>query len=160
MIDLARVRHVVLDMDGTLYSRARGSPRETMFVSGTQLRAVILASDIAAEGSALLTVANSVPNPSISAAQPFAVMSSAPVPNISAATVSALVNGEYPLLLIGTGFTPESEVSLVGCGLLTTTYLSPWQLSAMLPCSLTENGDYLLEVTNQAGDPAYFRVEF
>jgi hypothetical protein len=50
-----------------------GAVRDTTFVSGTQLTATILAADIAAGGTNLVTVANPEPDAATAAAQPFVV---------------------------------------------------------------------------------------
>ena len=51
-----------------------GSVRATTFVNSTQLTAVVLAADLATEGTRLVTVANAAPNAATSAALPFTVM--------------------------------------------------------------------------------------
>jgi hypothetical protein len=50
-----------------------GAVRATQYGSSTQLTATILAADIAAPGTDLVTVASPAPNAATSAAQPFAV---------------------------------------------------------------------------------------
>lgn len=100
------------------------------------LQATIFASDIAAEGTAMISVVNPAPYPGTSAAVPFAVQSSAPVPTISGTSLADASNGNgrHELTLMGTDFIPSSAVEWNGTS-LPTTYLSPWQLSATVPDS-------------------------
>jgi Big-like domain-containing protein/IPT/TIG domain-containing protein/beta-propeller repeat-containing protein len=106
--------------------------------SSTQLKATILATDIPAEGTALVTVAT--PNVGTSAGQPFAVQSSNPVATITGASLTDTSdeNGNFTLTLTGTDFVPASTVQWSGVS-LTTTYLSPYQIWALVPTP-----DYLL----------------
>ena len=112
------------------------------------------------------TVANpiaiSVPKAEISAALPFAVQSSAAVATITGASLAdtPASNGDYLLTLTGTGFLPDSTVQVYGGnGSLTTEYVSPYQISAVLTAS-----DYLLlpamvTVKNPSGISAGFEVQ-
>jgi hypothetical protein len=111
-----------------------GAVRETQGVSSTQLTATILASDILAEGSGLVTVSNPAPDLGTSAAQLFVVMSSTPVATISGASISDAVDGSgnHLLTLMGTDFVSGSIVEWNGSE-LATTYVSPWQITATLP---------------------------
>lgn len=110
--------------------------RATTYTNSTQLTATILAADIAAVGTNLVTVANPAPNAATSAAQPFVVMSSTPVATISGASISDAADGSgnHALTLTGTDFVAGSTVEWNGAG-LTTTYVSPWQITATLPAS-------------------------
>jgi hypothetical protein len=85
-------------------------------------------------------VVNPAPNTGTSAALPFAVQSSNPVPAITGASLSGMAdnNGNYALTLTGTNFVPGSTVLWNGVS-LTTTYVSPFQISALVPTP-----DYLL----------------
>jgi uncharacterized repeat protein (TIGR03803 family) len=115
-----------------------GAARATTDVSGTELTATILASDITLEGTDLVAVANLSPNAGTSAAQPFAVQSSTPVATITGASLTDTANGSgnYVLVLTGTDFIPGSVVDLDGVA-LATTYLSPWMITAVVPSSYT-----------------------
>ena len=107
--------------------------RATTYVSSTELTTVILGTDIAQEGTNLVTVANFAPNPGTSSALPFAVMSSTPVATISGGTISVAADGSgnRVLTLTGTDFVSNSAVEWSGAN-LTTTYISPWKISAEL----------------------------
>ena len=113
-----------------------GAVRATTDVSSTELQATILASDIAKEGTYLVTVANPAPNAATSAAQPFVAMSSTPVPTITGASISDAADGggNHVLSLTGTDFVSGSTIERKGAGLV-TTYVSPWQITATLPAA-------------------------
>jgi hypothetical protein len=111
-----------------------GAVRMTSFVSSTELQVNILATDIAKEGTYLVSVANPAPNAATSAAQPLAVISSIPVPTITGASIPDAVDGSdiHLLSLTGMDFVPGATVKWNGAG-LATTYVSPWQIMATLP---------------------------
>jgi hypothetical protein len=113
-----------------------GAVRATTDVSSTELQATILASDIAKEGTFLVTVANPAPNGAASSAQPFVAMSSTPVPTITGASISDAADGSgnHVLSLTGTDFLSGSTIEWKGTGLV-TTYVSPWQIIATLPAA-------------------------
>ena len=111
-----------------------GQVRKTTYVNGTELQATITASDIAQEGTNLVTVANLTPQPGTSAAMPFVVQSSKPVATITGASVSLAPNGSgvYTLTLTGTDFVTGSVVEWKSASYLPTSYVSPWQVTATL----------------------------
>jgi hypothetical protein len=110
-----------------------GKERKTTFVNSGQLTATILASDVAAAGTSLVTVANLKTNTGMSAALPFVVQSNTPVAAITGASLSDTVNGSgnYVLVLTGSGFEPGSTVQL-GTTPLATTYINPSELLAVV----------------------------
>jgi hypothetical protein len=137
-----------------------GKARTTRFVSSTKLTATILGTDISTQGIDLVTVANSVPKAKISAGLPFAVQSSAAVATITGASLAdtPASNGDSMLTLTGTGFVPDSTVQINGES-MTTEYVSPYQISAVLTGS-----DYLLlpamvTVMNPSGISVGFEVQ-
>ncbi len=129
-----------------------GAVRATSYVSSTQLTAEILPEDIAQEGTNLVTVANLAPNPGTSSALPFAVMSNAPVAAISGGAISVAADGSgnHALTLTGTNFIPSSTVKWSGAS-LTTTYVSPWQISAVVTASNFTTQPVTVTVENPAG---------
>jgi hypothetical protein len=136
-----------------------GAVRTTTYVGSTQLTAVIGAADIAKEGTNRITVANSAPNAGTSAALPFAVMSTTPVATIWGGSLALAVDGSGSrvLTLTGSDFMPGSTVKWNGAS-LTTSYVSPWQISALITAS-----DYALlpaeaTVSNPAGASAEFEL--
>jgi subtilisin family serine protease len=71
--------------------RWNGSDRPTTYVSASQLRASIAASDVAATGTAQVTVFTPAPGGGLSTAQPFTI-GTAPVLTVSAASVAPGAN--------------------------------------------------------------------
>ena len=110
-----------------------GAVRKTTYVSGIQLTAAISAADLAKERTNLVTVANPTPNPGTSAALPFVVMSATPLAKISGGSIAVAAgsSGSQVLTLTGTDFVTSSTVEWNGAS-LTTTYVSPWQISAVI----------------------------
>ena len=109
-----------------------GQVRATTLVSSTELQATILASDIAADGTELVTVANSS---ATSAALPFAVQSS--VPMITGASLAAApdAGGNYQLTLTGMNFLPTSTVRWNSSTTLVSSNVNPWTITAVVPAS-------------------------
>ena len=137
-----------------------GAVRATTYVSGTELAAVILAADIAQEGTNLVTVANFAPNPGASSALPFAVMSSTPVATISGGSIvdTADGGGIYMLSLLGADFVSNSTVEWNGAA-LATTYASPWQITAVIPAPAYALLPVPVTVLNPAGSSAAFQLK-
>ena len=131
------------------------SPRPTTFVSATQITAVISASDIASAGTASITVSN---GGVLSNAVPFtisaATLPAATISNISPAGATAGTSA-FPLTITGTNFVPCSSAQWVDTSSnvtpLTTTYVSPTQLSVAVAASnLTTAETVQLSVANPA----------
>lgn len=137
-----------------------GAVRTTTYVSSTEVTAVVLASDIATEGTNLITVANLAPNAGTSSAMPFVVMNATPVATISAASVLDAANGSgtYVVALTGTDFVSSSTVQWNGAS-LTTTYVSPRQVSAVITASDFTSLPATVTVVNPAGTSAGFELQ-
>jgi hypothetical protein len=136
-----------------------GAVRKTTRVSSAQLTATIPASDLSLEGTAMVTVVNPAPDAGTSAAIPFVVQSSAPQARITGASLaSAFIGGNHILTLTGRDFVPNSTVKWNGAP-LTTTYLSPWQLSVVVPASDYASLPAMVTVTNSAGTSPGFVVQ-
>lgn len=114
--------------------RWKGSPRNTTYVSPTQLLAIILTDDLAVAGTAQVSVLNPAPGGGISSSIPFTVNN--PTPTITTvAPDSTLVGGpDVAIAVTGTGFNSSSKVRLNGAD-LTTTFVSATQLGATIPAS-------------------------
>ncbi len=125
---------------------------ETVFVTSSALNVRIVLGNDAKEGTALISVANPAPNAAISSAVPVAVQSGTPVVTITAASVSDAADGSgnYVLALTGTDFVTSSTVEWNGAS-LTTTYVSPWQISAVITASDYNSLPAKVAVTNPAG---------
>ncbi len=137
-----------------------GAVRATTYVSSTQLTAAILAQDIANESTSLVTVANPAPNPGTSPAQPLAVMSATPVAKVKAVTVvdAADGSGNHVMTLTGTDFVSGSVVQWNGTS-LTTNYVSPWQISAVITSAEFAAPAAPVTVNNAAGTSTPFEVQ-
>jgi MBG domain (YGX type) len=129
-----------------------GAVRATVLVSSEQLTATILAADILHEETALVTVVNAAPTPATSSAQPIAVQSLTPVAKIASAS---LTDASHVLTLTGTDFVSGSSIEWKEAS-LATKYVSPWQISAMVPVpSLPAS----VVVANPAGTSRSFELQ-
>jgi hypothetical protein len=136
-----------------------GAARATTYVTATQLTATILASDIAAAGTGLVTVANPAPPAGTSSAQPFVVMSSLPVAMITGASLSDTVSGgNYVLVLMGSNFVAGSTVTWNGHS-VTLTSVSASQIAALVPTSEYAPPPGMVKVTNPSGTSNAIEVE-
>jgi len=118
--------------------RWNGAERPTTFVSATQLTAAIPAADIAAAGSAQVSVFSPTPGGGASLSLSFAINASPPpasnpVPALSSiAPASAVAGGNaFTLTATGASFVPASKVRWNGVE-RSTTYISATQLSAAI----------------------------
>ncbi|MDH4055272.1 MAG: hypothetical protein OEV58_07830 [Gammaproteobacteria bacterium] len=116
--------------------RWNGNSRPTTFVSSTQLRATIAASDISTAGSAEVTAFTQAPGGGSSAAQIFTVqpaVSSNPVPIVTSLNPNAATEGgsSFVLTVSGLNFLPNSVVRWNGSD-RATTFVSPSVLSAAI----------------------------
>ena len=110
-----------------------GNSRSTTFVSATQLTAAIPATDVAAAGTAQVTVLN--PDGGTSSALPFTI-TSVPAPTITALSPNSAQAGSPALTLnvTGTNFVSGATVKWNG-GVRSTTFGSATQLSAAIPAT-------------------------
>src|SRR4030095_8204309 len=128
--------------------RWNGSARTTTFGSATQLTAAIPASDIAAAGTAQVTVAN--PDGAVSNASPFTVT---PVPTITTLSPNTAQPGgpAFTLTVTGTNFVSGAVVRWNGSA-RTTTFGSAPQLTAAIPASdIATAGTVQVTVANPDG---------
>ncbi|MDB5742946.1 MAG: Kelch domain protein [Polaromonas sp.] len=122
--------------------RWNGADRPTTFVSSTQLSAAIPAGDIAAAGTAQVSVFNPAPGGGTSPALAFSVNAPppppannpAPVLSSIAPTSAAAGGAAFTLTATGTNFIASSKVRWNGAE-RPTTYVSATQLSAAIPAS-------------------------
>ncbi|MGB7957381.1 MAG: YDG domain-containing protein [Minisyncoccia bacterium] len=111
-----------------------GSSRTTSFVSSTQITATILAADVAATGTASISVVNAAPGGGTSNAQTFTVTAAPnPVPTTtSISPVSAIAGTSgFTLTVNGTNFVASSAVDWNGSS-RTTTIVSSTQATALI----------------------------
>jgi hypothetical protein len=120
----------------------------TTVVSGTQLTAVVPAIDIAAGGTAALTVLNPAPGGGASAAITFTINDPLPTLGSLSPTTATAGGAAFTLTLTGTNFLAGTVVEWNGVA-LTTTIVSATQVTAMVPAGdLTTGGAILVTVFN------------
>jgi hypothetical protein len=128
-----------------------GAARTTTFVSATQLQAAITAADIAAVGSASVTVFNPAPGGGTSAAASFTITQN-PVPAITSLSPNSAVAGgaAFSLTVNGTGFVSGSVVNWNGAT-RATTFVSTTQLqTAIAAADIAAGGTASVTVFNPA----------
>ena len=125
-----------------------GASRTTTFVSATQLKAAILAGDIATAGTFPVTVFNPTPGGGTSTAQTFTVNNPAPTLS-SISPISATAGGAaFTLTLAGTNFVSGSVVRWNGAN-RTTSYVTSTQLTAaILAADIATAGTFPVTVFN------------
>ena len=111
--------------------RWNGADRPTTFTSATQLRANIAAADVAAIGTAQVTVFSGTPQGGLSNAQVFSIQY--PQPSVSTLAPSSVVAGGsgFTLTVNGAGFVASSVVRWNGSD-RPTSFISAGQLSATI----------------------------
>lgn len=138
-----------------------GAARTTVFNSATQLTVTIPAGDIAAAGTASVTVQN--PDGQTSGASTFTVNNPLPAISSISPTSATAGSGGLTLTVNGAGFN-ASTVIKVGGQNRTTTYVSPTQVTAAVLSSDTANAGTIPVVASNptpgGGDssPATFTV--
>ncbi len=111
-----------------------GVARATTFLGATQLRTEIVAADLAAAGSATISVVT--PGPGGGASGPLSLSVLNPPPAISGLDPSSATVGAagFTLAVTGASFVPSSVVNWNGAP-RATTYGGPTSLSATIPAS-------------------------
>jgi hypothetical protein len=114
--------------------RWNGADRATTYMSATQLAAAILAADIAAAGTAQVTVVN--PAPGGGASNPQTLTITNPVPTMTGLNPASAVAGGpgFTLTVTGTNLVAGSVVRWNGADRV-TTYASATQLTAAIPAA-------------------------
>lgn len=149
-------------MNGASVVKWNNANRTTTFVSGTQVTAAILASDLAAQGTATVKVQNAGAGGGTSNTVNFTI--AAPGPTISLITPSSAIAGAagFALSVFGTNYVAGSVVRWNGAD-LATTFNSASLLTATVPASLVAAaGAATVAVHNSAtgftSNPATFTV--
>lgn len=116
--------------------RWEGSNRATTFVNDSTLRAQIPASDLAAPGSAEVTVVNPEPGGGTSNLGRFTIIAQNAVPTLTSISPNFIPTGTQPVTLTvnGTGFAFNSVVRLGGQD-RPTTFVNGTQLTVELPAA-------------------------
>ena len=134
-------------VDGSVVNWA-GSPRDTQYVSSTQLQVSILASDVSATGKFKITTTNPPPGGGTSNALTFTVTN--PVPQIETLNPDHATVGDPALTLTvdGSGFVPGCRVQANGVS-LDTTFISDTEVTAIVPSgALKQAGTTQITVVN------------
>ncbi len=127
-----------------------GAPLATSFVSGTELRATIPTTKLAAVAVLRLSVGTSPPGGGASKEVTFEVQN--PGATLTSLSPLSVITGTGPTTLTanGTGFVPGAKVVFGGTD-LTTTFTSSTSLDATIPASLLLNtGSVPVTVVNPA----------
>jgi hypothetical protein len=133
-----------------------GVARTTTYVSATQLKASILATDLVNVGTANVTVVNGNSIASNTATLTIA----APTLSGLAPTTKPVSSSGFSLVVNGTNFVKSSKVYWNGA-VRTTTYVSPTQLkAALLTADLAATGTASVTVVSAGAttDPATFTI--
>ncbi len=131
--------------------RWNGAARTSTFVSATQLTAAIAAADIAASGTAQVTVAN--PDGGVSNASTFTIGNPAPAPTVSSLSPSSTTAGgaAFTLTVNGTNFVSGASVRWNGA-VRASTFVSATQLtSAIAAADIAASGTAQVTVANPDG---------
>jgi hypothetical protein len=148
-----------LDGDAVLVA---GAPRETQFISATQMAATLLDSDVATPRELLVTV-RKTSNGAVSAPFTLRVIDAA-TPFIESFDPESAAAGAGPFTLTirGSNFAPDSTVTLAGRS-ATTRYVSSTELSVdVLATDIAAAGVIPVIVANSGGSssaPVNFLVE-
>ncbi|MBD2721906.1 beta strand repeat-containing protein [Hymenobacter armeniacus] len=128
-----------------------GVDRATTFVSGTQLTAAILASDVATDGTYNVVVTNPTPGGGASAAATFTV-NPLPAPTLTGINPTSIVAGQATTVTFtGTNFVSGATVSFNGAT-LATTFVSRTTLTASItPPAQSATATYPVAVTTPSG---------
>lgn len=112
--------------------RLNGAARATTFVSATRVVARVLAADLAAPGTASISVVNPAPGggPSVAEALPIELMT--PTINVLTPALRQVGLGAFALRVRGSNFIRASVVRWNGAT-RATTWLSPSELDATIP---------------------------
>ena len=132
------------------YGQWNGNYRVTTFVSATQLNMTVLASDLAASGTADVTVFSPAPGGGVSEVQTFTIRN--PVPVVSGLNPNyRYVNAaDYTLNVSGSNYVPTSVVQWNGQD-RPTTYISSSSLNvAITKSDFAVAGNIPITVTNPA----------
>ncbi len=133
--------------------RWNGGDRATTFVNATQVRAVIVASDIANAGSATVTVFNPAPGGGTSNALTFTINSPPnPVPSLASLSPNNATAGSasFTLTVNGASFVNGATVRWNGADRVTTFVSATQQRAVILASDLANTGTASVTVFNPA----------
>lgn len=129
------------------------APRQTTFVSGTQLTIQVTAGDVANVGTVSIVVVNPTPGGGTSNALTFTINTQPnPVPTLTSLNPGSIQAGSsaFNLTVNGAGFVPGAAVRWNG-NPRQTTFVGPTQLTAQIPATdLLNVGSATITVVNPA----------
>lgn len=130
-----------------------GAARPTSYTSSTQLIITLSSTDVAQEGTYLIAVANPPPDAGTSAAQPIAVQLWPPAAKISGVSIApaGTGSGNYVLTVTGANISSYQPVVQWNGKNLPGSYISPWQISAVITASDYASRPATVQVTNGYG---------
>jgi hypothetical protein len=120
-----------------------GQNRDTGFISSTMLTASVRAADVAAAGTAFVSVSNPAPGGGQSpTARVFTINNPAPV--LAAIDPASVWAGDeaFTLVVSGADFTTTSVVQVAGID-VATTYVSPERLEVLVPAAAVAHAAHL-----------------
>lgn len=119
-----------------------GVPLSTQYLSATSLRARVTSSSVAESGNYSVTVVNPAPGGGVSVPVTFQVTN--PGPSVSSITPSNADAGGNPLLVVvlGSGFVPDSEVRFDGAR-QATTFINSGRLEATFSAAQLARAKYV-----------------
>jgi hypothetical protein len=130
-----------------------GAARQTTYLSSTQLIITLGATDVAEEGTYLISVANPAPNAGTSVAQPMAVQLWPLVAKISGVS-GALAgdgSGNYVLTLTGIDISNYQPLVQWNGKSLPSSYVGPCEISATITASDYASRPATVNITNGSG---------
>ncbi|MGE0882993.1 MAG: pre-peptidase C-terminal domain-containing protein [Blastocatellales bacterium] len=124
--------------------------RFTEFVSSTQLRATILAQDVAETGTISVSVQNPQPVGGISNSLNISIVNPAPTVTTISPTSTAVGGQGFTMTVNGTNFVPGAMVQWNGANRI-TTFVSSTQLTAQITATdIASSGTATVNVVNPA----------
>jgi hypothetical protein len=120
-----------------------GTARTTTFVSATQLNAAITAADIAAPGTALVTVSNPAPGGGVSSPLTFTILASPPAATLSTASLTfagqlvSSTSAAQTVMLTNPGGTALSITGIQATGDFAQTNNCGTSLASLASCTIS-----------------------
>jgi hypothetical protein len=130
--------------------RWNGAPRPTTFISGGALSAAIPASDLAATGTASITVVTPAPGGGTSGSLGLAIQNPAPVLGSLDPSAMTAGSGSFTLTVTGTGFVASSVVRWNGVARATTFVDATTLRATILAADVAAVGSAVVTVVTPA----------
>ncbi len=131
-------------------ARWNGASRTTTYVSPSELELQATPADVAAPGTAAVTIANPIPGGGVSNAQTFTIANpGSPPPTIATLTPSSVTAGAaaFTLIVQGTGFNAGSVVRWAGQDRVTTFFSTTEVRASIGAADVADPGNVAVTVT-------------